>query len=234
MGPFRALTFDCYGTLIDWETGILSALRPWATRSGVNAADEALLAAFAASESAEERADPGANYRDILRRVMTRLGVELGGSVTDADREALAGGVGSWPAFPDSAEALRRLKSRHRLIITSNVDRASFAGSASQLGDPFDAVITAEDVGSYKPALGHFVRAEALMRERGWITDRSQWLHVAQSLYHDHVPAKALGLTTAWIDRRGGRSGGATPEASGVSPDIVCRSLAELADRLGC
>lgn len=233
MGPFRALTFDCYGTLIDWETGILSTLRPWAIRRGVSAADEALLAAFARSESAAERAEPGANYRDILRRVMTRLGADLGGNVTDADREALAGGVGRWPAFSDSAEALRRLKSRFRLVITSNVDRASFVGSASQLGDPFDAVITAEDVGSYKPAMGHFVRAEALMRERGWITDRTQWLHVAQSLYHDHVPAKSLELTTAWIDRRG-RAGGATPEASGVSPDIVCRTLRELADRLGC
>jgi len=232
--PFRALTFDCYGTLIDWETGILSTLRPWAMRSRVDAPDDALLAAFARSESVEERADPGANYRDVLRRVMTRLGAELGGIVTDADREALACGVGRWPAFPDSADALRRLKSRFRLVITSNVDRASFIGSAFQLGDPFDAVITAEDVGSYKPALGHFVRAEALMRERGWITERSEWLHVAQSLYHDHVPAKALGLRTAWIDRRSGRGGGATPEASGVSPDIACRTLAELADRLGC
>lgn len=233
MGPFRALTFDCYGTLIDWEAGILSALRTWAIRSGVSAADDALLAAYARSENAEELAAPGANYRDILRRVMTRLGAELGGSVSDADRETLACGVGGWPAFPDSVEALLRLKSRYRLIITSNVDRASFAGSASQLGDPFDAVITAEDVGSYKPALGHFVRAEALMRGRGWIADRSEWLHVAQSLYHDHVPAKSLGLTTAWIDRRG-REGGATPGASGVSPDIVCRTLEELAERLGC
>lgn len=234
MGPFRALTFDCYGTLIDWEAGILAALRPWAARAGLGADDETLLRAFARAESAEQTAAPGALYRQILRRTMSRLGADLGGPVAGAERDALAMSVGAWEPFPDTVGALRRLKLKFRLVITSNVDHASFDGSAKRLVVPFDEVITAEDVGSYKPASGHFERAERVMRERGWIADRSDWLHVAQSLYHDHVPAKALGLTTAWIDRRSGKGGGATPAAAGVKPDIVCRTLAELADRLDC
>ncbi len=236
MQDFRALTFDCYGTLIDWETGILAVLRPWADRAELEQSDEALLGAYAEAESEAERASPAALYRDVLQDTMRRIGAALGAEVNDADEDALSASVGDWPPFPDTTDALRRLQSRCRLVIASNVDRESFARTARLLGVEFDAVITAEDVGSYKPALGHFHHAEKLLVERRWIRDRSEWLHVAQSLHHDHVPAKSLGLRTAWIDRRAGRTGGATPESSAardVRPDYTFRSLAEFADAMG-
>ncbi len=237
MTEHRALTFDCYGTLIDWESGILAVLRRWADRAGAGgggrADDAALLAAFSRAEPAAEAAAPTALYPDILRDTMTRIGADLRAPVTAADQDALAMSVPNWTPFPDTVAALRRLKSRFRLVITSNVDRASFAGTARRLEVPFDAVITAQDAGAYKPALNHFHLAERTLRDNGWIADRAQWLHVAQSLYHDHVPAKSLGLRTAWVDRPTGRSKGATPASSPVAPDIVVRSLAELADALG-
>jgi 2-haloacid dehalogenase len=228
---FSALTFDCYGTLIDWEAGILAALRPWAAGRRVTADDEELLAAFAQAESRREVADPTAPYPRILAGVLEDLGERFGADVSSEEAEAFAGSVKDWPAFPDSPEGLAYLQRHYMLVIVSNVDRASFRHSNSRLGVTFDAVVTADDAGAYKPALNHFQLALAQLAELGVPKDRV--LHVAQSLYHDHVPAKRLGLSTIWVNRRSGRGpgAGATPPAPvPVTPDAEVPTLAALVD----
>jgi 2-haloacid dehalogenase len=244
---FSALTFDCYGTLIDWETGILAALRPWTAAHRVEAGDEELLAAFGRAESRREAADPTSPYPRILAGVLEDLAEEFGVTaspeefgVTASPEEAAAfgGSVKDWPAFPDSPEALAYLKRHYKLVIVSNVDRASFRHSNARLGVTFDAVVTADDAGAYKPAPNHFHLALAQLAEMGVAQD--QVLHVAQSLYHDHVPAKRLGLRTMWVNRRaarpsgadaGGGGGGATPAPPvPVTPDGEVPTLAALVD----
>ena len=226
----RALTFDCYGTLIDWETGLLAVLRPWAEREALAATSDAtLLGAYSDIEPIVQRETPGAHYSDILREVMRRFALRHSASATKADCDALAASVGEWPAFADTPEALKRLKQRFKLVIVSNVDRASFARTNRLLGVEFDAIVTAEDVGSYKPAPGHFDRAIAELGALG--VDRSQILHVAESLYHDHVPAKSLGLPTAWIKRTVQGSSRATrPPEMPVTPDMTFSTLGAFAD----
>ncbi|HUU44984.1 MAG TPA: haloacid dehalogenase type II [Acidobacteriota bacterium] len=233
LSAIKALTFDCYGTLIDWERGIGDVLHPWAARHCITVSDEDLLAAFAEAEPACEAESPSAPYPDILRAVHRRLAHRFDVSPSRGDADALAQSVGDWPVFPDTPAALHELKKRYKLIVVSNVDRASFARTNLKLGVTFDAVITAEDVGAYKPDHRMFERAFAVLREMG--VERTAILHVAQSLYHDHVPAKQLGLTTCWVDRRQGKAGsGATAvPASDAKPDYTVGSLAELVTFLG-
>jgi len=220
---FRAFTFDCYGTLIDWEQGILRALR---ALPGIDAADDTLLAAFARHEHTVQEADPAALYPVVLSRVCKAVAADFGHAATDDEARAFAASIADWPPFPDTIEALAYLKRHGLLMVLSNVDRASFAHSARRLGDPFHAVVTAEDVGSYKPAPAHFERATALLADEGIAP--GQVLHVAQSLFHDVVPGRAAGFGTCWIDRRAGRPGGATPPVD-VEPDITFHDLASLA-----
>ena len=226
---FSVLSFDCYGTLIDWEAGIAAVLGPWARSVDPSITDEDALAAYGAHEVAVEREHPSTLYPDVLREAFRRTGSALGHAVSEADADRLGVSVPDWPAFPDSAEALARLKQRYQLVILSNVDRLSFAGSNRRLGVGFDAVITAQDVGSYKPSPANFAALLAHVDELG---ATGKLLHVAQSLFHDHVPAKAVGLPTVWIDRRHAKHGsGATPDpATSVTPDLVFRSLGEFAD----
>ena len=228
---FSALTFDCYGTLIDWEAGILAALRPWAAAHRVEVDDEALLAAFGQAESRREADDPTAPYPRILAGVLEDLAADLGVTASPEEAAAFGGSVKDWPAFPDSADALAYLGRHYRLVIVSNVDRASFRHSNAKLGVTFDAVITAEDAGAYKPAPNHFRVALARLAELGVTQDRV--LHVAQSLFHDHVPAKELGLRTMWVNRRAAHpgAGGATPlPPVPVTPDGEVPTMAALAD----
>jgi len=226
---FKLLTFDCYGTLIDWEKGILGILRPWARAGQIAASDDQLLAAYGEAESAAEHAAPGSIYREILRSTMTKIAERFGKTATPRDQDALAQSVGDWPAFPDAAEALASLQAWHKLMVVSNVDKASFARTAPKLGVTLDGIVTAEEVGAYKPDRRMFDRAFEVAA--GWGIAPQQILHVAQSLYHDHAPAKALGLCTVWIDRRGGKSGGATPPLIGsVAPDLRVHSLSELVE----
>lgn len=160
LADFRVLTFDCYGTLIDWEAGLLAALHVWlARREGVAPADDALLAAFGAIEPAIQAEHPALPYPEVLGRSLHALGGQLGVTVTDDDARAFGASIGDWPAFPDTPAALQALARRCRLVVVSNVDRASFARSHARLGVAFDAIVTAQDVGSYKPAPGHFRRA---------------------------------------------------------------------------
>ncbi len=229
LADFDALSFDCYGTLIDWEAGIGAVLEPWARERGIDIGVTDLLERYAKAEAHQERQTPAARYPDILASAMRSLGVALGAEVSQADGEHLAGSVGDWPAFPDSQPALAALSARYKLVILSNVDRRSFAGSNARLGVRFDAIVTAQDVGSYKPSPRNF---EALLATvRGLGVPEGRLLHVAQSLFHDHVPAKRLGLPTVWIDRRGAEKGwGATPPPSAaVAPDWTFPSMAAFA-----
>ncbi|HLI37826.1 MAG TPA: HAD family hydrolase [Streptosporangiaceae bacterium] len=226
---FEALSFDCYGTLIDWEAGISAVLVPWARSHGLDLDADALLAAYARHEARAEAEWPAAPYPDILARAFTAAGRELGVPVSPEDAGRLAASVPDWPEFPDSREALASLAGRYALIIVSNVDRASFQASSERLGVAFTEVITAEDVGSYKPSARNFGALLACAQRRG--IGAGRLLHVAQSLFHDHVPAKAAGLPTAWINRRHGRPGwGATPAPPApVTPDWEFPSLAAFA-----
>ena len=225
---FEALSFDCYGTLIDWEAGIAAILGPWARSRGL-ALDEALLTAYGTHEARAEEENPRALYPEILARSMTALGQELGLDVTAQDAQRLAVSVPDWPAFDDSHAALASLGSQFKLIILSNVDRASFAGSNQRLGVTFDSVLTAQDIGSYKPSPRNFDALLAEARRLG--AGEGKLLHVAQSLFHDHVPAKRAGLPTVWINRRHDRPGwGATPAPpGGITPDWEFPSMATFA-----
>jgi 2-haloacid dehalogenase len=220
---FDALTFDCYGTLIDWEAGLLGAFAPVLARHGVHIDDEELLVRYAAHEARLE-AGPFLRYRDVLGGGLRGVAAELGFEPTDDEVAAFGGSVVDWPAFPDSAAALARLATRFRLGVLTNCDDDLFAASNARLGASFDWIVTAEQVGSYKPAEANF---QALF-ERVEVP-RERILHVAQSRFHDHAPAKRLGMTTVWIDRRHDRPGaGATPEAA-AAPDATYPDMASFA-----
>jgi 2-haloacid dehalogenase len=224
---FEALTFDCYGTLIDWEQGILSALRPLLEGHGVGVEEEGLLEAFGRHETAIE-AGEYRPYREVLAGVLGRLGDELGFSPADEEVSTFAGSVGDWPPFPDSGPALEALGRRFRLGVITNCDDDLFARSAERLGVDFDWVITAERARAYKPSHRNF---DLAFETIGLPPERI--LHVAQSLFHDHVPAKDLGLATVWVDRRGGKAGaGATPPAT-AEPDLRVPDMASLAELAG-
>ena len=223
---YTHLTFDCYGTLIDWERGILAALRPVLDRHGIALSDDELLERYGELEAAAE-AGAYRPYREILATVLDGFGARLGFAPSAAERAAFADSVGDWPTFPDTVEALRALASRYKLVILSNIDDDLFARSAQRLQTDFADVITAQQIGSYKPNPRNFRFA---LNRLGVPTDRV--LHVAQSLFHDIVPAKAFGLTTVWVNRRHDHPGsGATPAAT-ATPDLEVpdlRTLAQLA-----
>jgi 2-haloalkanoic acid dehalogenase type II len=229
---FEVLSFDCYGTLIDWETGIWDALQPLLGRHGGGLSRVQALVEFGAHENRIESERPTLLYPDLLAAVHAALARANGLATTAELDRAFGRSVPQWPAFADSAEALRSLARRYRLVILSNVDRASFAASERKLGVRFEAVYTAEDIGSYKPARRNFeYLVDQVRRDFGLGSEAI--LHTAQSLYHDHVPARALGLATAWIDRQGlarGDSWGATAAvAERPHTDFQFDSLAELA-----
>jgi 2-haloacid dehalogenase len=218
-----ALTFDCYGTLIDWETGLTDAFRPVLAAHGVRMDAEDVLARFARHEATAE-AGEYLRYTDVLAAGLRGVADELG-FTPDADEVAtFSRSVEAWPAFADSANALARLKRRFRLGVITNCDDDLFAASNRRLGVEFDWVVTAQQVGAYKPSEANF---HVAFERIGLPRDRI--VHVAQSLFHDHVPAKRLGLTTVWIDRRHDRPGsGATPPAE-ASPDARYPDMASFA-----
>jgi 2-haloacid dehalogenase len=219
-GSFEALTFDCYGTLIDWEAGILAGLRPVLAARGVTRPDDELLEAYAGFE-AELESGPYQRYREILGRCMRQIVAEYAVAPDYKEVAAFADSVGDWPAFSDSVKALHRLHRRFRLGVITNCDDDLFARSAARLDTTFDWVVTAQTARSYKPDPHNFEVAFEMIG-----LPRERILHVAQSLFHDHVPAKALGLSTVWIDRRAGRPGsGATPPAE-ATPDATFPGMA--------
>jgi 2-haloalkanoic acid dehalogenase type II len=225
-GAFYALTFDCYGTLIDWESGILAGLRAALVPHGVDAADDELLERYAEAEARLENG-PYLRYREILAGGLRSMAPGLGTTVTDAEAATFGGSVTDWPAFPDSAAALARLKTHFRLGVLTNCDDDLFAASNKRLGAEFDWIVTAQQVGSYKPNERNFAALFERLAADG--VGRDRILHVAQSLFHDHAPAKRLGMTTVWIDRRHDRPGsGATPPAA-ANPDARFTSMAAFA-----
>jgi 2-haloacid dehalogenase len=215
---FRCLSFDCYGTIVDWETGILAALEPVLRRHGVDASGDEVLRKFADAEAAVE-AQEYRRYREVLGLVLARIGDAFRFAPGQSERDAFAGSVGAWPLFADSADALRALGDRYRLIILSNVDEDQFAATRRALGVRLDAVFTAERIGSYKPSRRNF---DYLIDHAG--VGRHQLLHVAQSVFHDIRPARRAGLATVWVNRRRERS------SSGA--DLTVPDLAALATRL--
>lgn len=230
LADFDALSFDCYGTLIDWEAGIAAVLEAWARDVGVDLDREALLTAYADHEARTLRESPSMLYPTALATSIGALGAQLGAPVSDEWAAQFGASVPDWPAFADSHDALVRLGERFSLIILSNVDRAGFEGSRRRLDVTFDHVITAQDVGSYKPSPRNFDALEELRVREG--IGQGRLLHVAQSLFHDHAPVKRIGLPSAWINRRHDRPGwGATPDpGTPAQPDWEFPSMAAFAD----
>jgi 2-haloacid dehalogenase len=216
---FDTLTFDCYGTLIDWERGLLGALGPLLERHGVVLDETEVLSLFAQVEARIE-GEGFRPYRDVLTGTLEAIAAHYDFVPTTAERLAFPRSLGQWSPFPDTVDALKRLSKKYTIVVLTNCDDDLFARTAEALGSPFDAVFTAQSVGSYKPHPAHFVKA---MERFG----RENLLHVAQSLYHDIQPASALGLATCHVMR----PQRATKPAD-ASPDLAVPDLKTLAERL--
>ena len=224
--PVHALTFDCYGTMIDWEAGILAALRPVLTARGLKLKATKVLALYAEFEAKAE-AGPYRPYREVLAEVVRAFGRRFGVEPSEDETASLAASLPSWKPFPDAPQSRRRLKKRYRMAVISNIDTDLFEGARRELGVDWDLVVTAGDAKAYKPAARPFELAFA-----GLKLPSERVLHVAQSLYHDVAPARDLGLSTAWVNRRRGLRGtGATPRCDAV-PDLEVPDLKTLADLL--
>ncbi len=215
---FQVLTFDCYGTLIDWETGILNALRPIFLKYGININDNEILKNYAEFESEIEKG-PYIKYKEVLKKVLKKFGEKFKFSLSKEELNCLVDSLKHWPPFPDTVSALKKLKEKYKLAIISNIDRDLFAFTQKQLKVEFDWIITSEDIKAYKPSLENFKYA---IKEIN--VPKEKILHIAQSIYHDINPAKKLGLTTILIKRRGF---GATPSVFGY-PDIEVPDLKTL------
>jgi 2-haloacid dehalogenase len=228
LSDFKVLTFDCYGTLIDWESGMIAGLAPLTSKVKAELARNVILEAHARHESMQQRFTPAKIYRDLLAVVYKRLADEWRVPVSWDECLAYGRSVGDWPAFGDTAASLKYLKQHFRLVILSNVDNASFALSNKRLGVDFDAIYTAEDIGSYKPDQRNFEYMLENLSSLG--VKRSDILHTAESLFHDHVPANKIGLKSAWIHRRHADKGFGATMNPGNFPrhDFVFNSMAEL------
>ncbi|MGE3831865.1 MAG: haloacid dehalogenase type II [Parvibaculaceae bacterium] len=226
---FKALTFDCYGTLIDWESGMIAALEPLTKRVKRPLSRDDILAAHARQESSQQRYTPAKRYRELLAVVYKRLAEEWGVAASWEECVAYGQSIKDWPAFPDSAEALAYLKRHYKLIILSNVDNESFAASNKRLKVEFDAIYTAEDIGSYKPDQRNFEYMIEHLADLG--LGKHDILHTAESLFHDHQTANAFDLTSCWIFRRHDKEGFGATMNPGVMPklDFKFTSMAELA-----
>ncbi len=227
LDQYEALTFDCYGTLIDWEKGMLAALKPLLLKYDVNLDDEEILKLFAKFESGLE-AGEYMRYREVLRGVVQKLGERLGFTPDSAELDSLPDSIKNWQPFPDTVEALKFLKQKFKLAIISNVDDDLFADSAKHLQVKFDWIITAEQARSYKPSTNNFKFAFdriGLLREK--------ILHVGASIYHDVIPAHSLGLSTVFVNRRAGKEGSGAALPGTAQPDLVVPDLKTLAFHAG-
>ena len=223
LSRFKVLTFDCYGTMIDWETGIFSALRPILEAHDQKIRDSVLLKLYSELEASAEQGE-FLRYRDVLQSVVRGLGERLGFLPTDAEVRSLPESLANWQPFPDTVGSLRKLKSRYRLAVMSNIDDDLFATTAPKLGVAFDNVITAQQAGCYKPCMKMFQLAEDRIG-----VSREDWLHVGQSIYHDVIPAQSLGIATVWVNRRSPRPGAGAAKAADAKPDLEVPDLQTLA-----
>ena len=222
---FEWISFDCYGTLVDWETGISTAVSGVLEAHGLSRSKAEVLSLFAGVEPRVQSSGSFMEYRQVLREVMASIGTELDLHFTDTELGCLGDSLPDWPVFPEVVSALEALGSRYKLAIISNVDDDLFSGTAEVLGVQFDAIVTSQQVGSYKPDLNNFNIAASRMA-----VAKEAWLHVAESLYHDVGPANRLGIASVWVDRAD--RGGGTRVTDAV-PDLVVPDLAELV-RLAC
>ena len=220
---FEILTFDCYGTLIDWETGILTALRRILAAHGAQIDDATILKLYGDFEQLAEEGQFHP-YRTVLESVVRRFGAQLGFTPTDAEARSLPDSLATWKPWPDTVAALHELKKRFRLAIVSNVDDDLFATTRPKLEVALDEVITAQQAQAYKPSLKMFELALSRIK-----APAHRVLHVAQSVYHDVVPAQSLGLATVWVNRPSARPGVGAVKFADAKPDLEVRSLAELA-----
>ena len=227
---FRVLSFDCYGTLIDWETGITNGLRPLVTRSSKQLQRDEVLQSYSHHEAAVEEETPAMPYPEVLKTVYDRLARGWNIKTGREEAEAFAASIRNWPAFADSPSALQYLKKHYKLVILSNVDWESFKASNAKLKVDFDYIFTAQDIGSYKPDPRNFGYLIEKLGQVGY--EKTSILHTAQSLFHDHLPANRFGLASAWIDRRHEQTGfGATPAPETLPRyDFRFTSLGEMAE----
>lgn len=234
LSDFEILTFDVYGTLIDWESGMINNLTALTTKAEANSGElltrDKILEAHAFHESTVQAYTPAKKYSDILAVVYKRLAEQWGISFTHEECVAYGNSVHTWPAFDDSAEALRYLKQHFKLAVLSNIDNLSFTGSQKRLEVDFDAAFTAEDIGSYKPNSRNFEYMLETLQRSG--IEKSKILHTAESLFHDHVPAKKHGLTNCWIYRRHDQDGFGATRDPGQMPEIDFKfnSMADLVE----
>ncbi len=221
--PFQCLTFDCYGTLIDWESGILQAMETTLAAHGQPCTQDEILELYAELESEAERGEY-VTYREILKRVVRGFGYRLGFSPSAQEVESLPESLKNWQPFPDTVSALKSLKTKYKLAVISNIDDDLFPSSARYLQVPFDYVVTAQQAKSYKPSLNNF----RLALDRIGLP-HNKVLHVAQSLYHDIAPARSLGLSTVWVNRRTGEKGWGATRPATAQPDVEVPDLESLA-----
>jgi 2-haloacid dehalogenase len=220
---FEWVSFDCYGTLIDWETGLLGYLRPLFQNNGCDVSDSRILALYSEFEP-RQQAGHFRRYRDVLASVVRDFAQELHFEVSDDEANGLAESIRDWEPFADTVTGLQRLQSRYKLAVLSNIDDELFACTAPKLEVRFDSVVTAQQVHSYKPSLNNF---EALLRRSA--IPRERLLHVAESLYHDVAPAHSLGIRTVWVNRRQGKAAAASKLAE-VKPDLEVSNVGSLAE----
>jgi 2-haloacid dehalogenase len=227
---FKALTFDCYGTLIDWESGMIEAMKPLTDKVGRALTRDDILEAHARHESSQQLQTPAKLYRDLLPIVYRRMAEEWRVTVGWAECVAYGRSVEDWPAFVDSAGALQYLKRHYKLVILSNVDNESFAASNKRLEVDFDAIYTAEDIGSYKPSDRNFDYMLTKLETLG--IEKHEILHTAESMFHDHVPANKRGLASCWIYRRHDQKGFGATMNPGKAPKYRFRfnSMADLVE----
>lgn len=225
---FKALTFDCYGTLIDWETGISALVMPWMQATHPQITLDQLLITFAEIEAKHEQLRPALLYPEVLRRTWQDIEQTYGLEPDVQHAERFARSVGAWPPFADTVSSLVYLKRFYRLGILSNVDNASLEQSKRTLEVPIDVTVTAEDVGSYKPDLAHV--EEALRRFAALGITKRDMLHVAQSKHHDITPTNAIGLANVWVNRRHGKRASGATLAAEAEPGLTVTSLAQLVD----
>lgn len=221
----KAVTFDCYGTLVDWETGLLGALRPMLERGECHPSDQHILGAFAEAER-EVEAGPYMSYREVCAEVARLVAHRFAVALEPGEERALAESIADWPAFAETPGALRDLKKRFKVGVLSNIDDDLFALTEPKLGVDLDLLVTAQGVRLYKPGAAHF---EAALDRLG--LKPSEVLHVAESRYHDVAPAKAMGFRTVWVNRKPGRA--SASGESGAQPDITVPTLDALVRSIG-